>query len=176
MFYNDKNIVSQSKKRKHKIESGEIRLCTFGRTGQLVGKISGDTAYKDVSASSAFLKYPERAIAHTMDALKFMQAMGAAYIDVLDEDTGIHYRTTVQKYFDEGVYFDGGKWGEQLKLTLPNFLQTLDPEYISTDTDPQAYSEADGTHEVKPLNYKSNAPKGVTFTKGIKQLNLWGRK
>jgi hypothetical protein len=172
-----KNIVkANGKKRKHEIKAGEIRLCAFGRTGHLVGKISGDTAYKDESARSAFLKYPERAIAHTIDALKFMQEVGAVYIDVLDTDAGIHYRTTVQKYFDEGEYFFGGvKYGEQLKLTLPNFAQVRDPEYTAhTDSEAQHYSDTDGTHDVKPLVYKSRATVGAVYGKGGKQLSLFG--
>ena len=130
-----------------------------------------------MSARSAFIHYPEEAIAFTIDALKFIQAMGAAYVDIMDTDTGKHYKATVRKYFDEGVYFDGGKWGEQLKLTLPNFLQTLDPEYSGhTDTDAGGYSEPTSTHDVKPLHYISNAPKGVTFTPGVKQLDMFGRR
>jgi hypothetical protein len=168
-------IKQKGKKSKYRIEPGEYELCVFGRLGQRVGKLSGDTAYKDVSASSAFLKYPYPAIAHTIAALEYMREMGIVYIDVLDKDSGTHYRTTVQKYFDEGEYFWGGaKWGDQLKLALPNFTQTRSAEYSSTDA--QGYSEADSTHdEVKPLRYKSHAPKGVTFTPG-KQLTLWGRK
>ena len=173
MLGTTKQIITR-KARKYKIEKGEIAVHTFGRTGQVVGKISGDTVYKDVSAESAFIHYPKEAIAWTIDALNFIQAMGAAYVDILDKDTGIHYKTTVQKYFDEGEYFDGGKWGEQLKLTLPNFLQTLDPEYISTDMQGQEYTEPTDTGEAKPLHYKSNSPKGITFTKRVKQLDLFG--
>lgn len=172
----NKNIVSRNGKRKHEIGQGEIAVHTFGRTGKVIGKISGDTGYKDVSAKTAFIHYPKEAIAYTIDALKFMQAMGAVYIDVLDEDSGIHYKTTVQKYFDEGEYFDGGKWGEQLKLTLPNFMQTRDPNF--TDSVTPLYSEPTATDdEVKPLNVKSRATVGIRYKPGRqtpKQLSLFG--
>lgn len=176
---NNRNIARQSKKRKNQkytIKAGEYELCVFGRMGQRVGKLSGDTAYKDVSASSAFLKYPYPAIAHTIAALEYMREMGVTYIDVLDKDSGIHYRTTVQKYFDEGEFFWGGeRWGEQLKLALPKFTQTRDPEYTEpTHTTPTAYSEPSSTDNVKPLEYKSRAPKGVNFTKGGGQMSLFG--
>jgi len=177
-----KNIVRQkNSKRKYEIKAGEFELCTFGRTGKRVGKISGDTVYKDVSRESAFLKYPEPAIAWTKAALNYMREMGVIYIDVLDTDSGTHYKTTVQKYFDEGKYFDGGnvaKWGEQLKLTLPNFDQSRDPEYITTHSDPQAYAPAD-TSDVKPLHYVSHAPTGITYNgvkvDSVKQLDMFGK-
>lgn len=179
-----KNIVRQkNSKRKYEIKAGEFELCTFGRTGKRVGKISGDTVYKDVSRESAFLKYPEPAIAWTKAALNYMREMGVIYIDVLDTDSGTHYKTTVQKYFDEGKYFDGGnvaKWGEQLKLTLPNFDQSRDPEYTEhTNTHAPAYGDSDGTHEdnVKPLHYVSHAPTGITFNgrkiESAKQLDFF---
>jgi hypothetical protein len=76
-----------------------------------------------------------------------------------------------------GKKFNYG-WGDQIYLTLQNWLQTVDPEYTAhTDTDAPAYGDSDGTHdEAKPLHYRSHAPKGKTFTKGIKQLGLWGRR
>ncbi|MEK6751598.1 MAG: hypothetical protein AABZ00_04970 [Chloroflexota bacterium] len=171
-----KNIVShKSKKRKYEIREGEYPLRVFGRTGDIVGKIADHTTHKDVSAKTAFLKYPYPAIAHTIEALKYMQEMGVVYIDVLDKDSGIHYKTTVQKYFDEGEYFYGGeKWGEQLKLALPNFTQTRDPEFITSHTDALAYSATSDTNDVMPLSYVSRAPVGVTYTKGVKQLGLFG--
>ena len=168
MLGTTKQIITR-KARKHKIVGTVIKV-----NGRTVGQVIDGVFVKDVSSSKHFLHTPE-AIAYTIDSLHAAQRAGAEYCEVLDTDTGIKYRASIAKIFDMGKKFNYG-WGDQIYLTLSNWLQTLDPEYISTDTDPQAYSEADGTHEVKPLNYKSNAPKGVTFTKGIKQLNLWGRK
>ena len=168
MLGTTKQIITR-KARKHKIVGTVIKV-----NGRTVGQVIDGVFVKDVSSSKHFLHTPE-AIAYTIDTLHAAQRAGAEYCEVLDTDTGIKYRASIAKIFDMGKKFNYG-WGDQIYLTLSNWLQTLDPEYISTDTDPQAYSEADGTHEVKPLNYKSNAPKGVTFTKGVKQLNLWGRK
>lgn len=170
-----RSLARQSKKSKYTIGSGESPWRVFGRTGNVIGKFSGDTAHKDVSAETAFLKYPYPAIAHTIAALEYMREMGVMYIDVLEKTSGIHYRTTVQKYFDEGEYHDGGaRWGEQLKLALPKFTQTRDPEYMAhTDTDTPAYSEPSDTGEIVPLKYTSRAPRGVNFTKGG-QMSLFG--
>jgi hypothetical protein len=163
--------TSKTQKRKNAIESGEYPLGIFGRTGQIVGKISGDTTHKDMSAKTAFLKFPYPAIAHTIAALEYMREMGAVYIDVLDTDSGKHYRTTVQKYFDEGEYFYAGeKWGEQLKLALPKLTQTRDPDYMPpTESIAPAYTEAT---ETKPLTYKSRATVGVVWNG--KQMSLFG--
>lgn len=176
MFTKDKrSLARQSKKSKYTIGSGESPWRVDGRTGNVIGKFSGDTAHKDVSAETAFLKFPYPAIAHTIAALEYMREMGIVYIDVLDKDSGIHYRTTVQKYFDEGEYFDGGnaaRWGEQLKLALPKFTQYRDPEYMAhTDTDAQPYAEAD-TSDIIPLEYKSRAVTGIVWN-GVKQLSLF---
>jgi hypothetical protein len=171
MFSKYKTSVKQkSKKRKHKINRGETAWRVFGRTGNIIGKFSGDTAYKDVSAETAFLRYPYPAIAHTIAALEYMREMGVTYIDVLDTDGGIHCRTTVKKYFDEGEYFNGGaKYGDQLKLALPKFTQTRSAEYSNTDTDAPAYSEAT---ETKPLHYRSRATVGVVKN-GVQQMPLF---
>jgi hypothetical protein len=165
----------KGKNQKYTIEAGEFAWRVFGRTGNIIGKLSGDTACKDVCAETAFLKYPYPAIAHTIAALEYMREMGIVYIDVLETTSGIHYKTTVQKYFDEGEFFNGGvKYGDQLKLALPNFTQTRSAEYSDpTITDVPAYSEPSNTSNVKPLEYKSRAPKGVNFTKGG-QLPLFG--
>lgn len=169
------NNTTSNKKRKHEIKGTVIR--SDGWKGYVIGQVINDTGYKDVSARTGFIHRPEEAIAFTINALHAMQAAGAEYVEVLDTDNGIRYKTTIQNYFEHGEKFCyGAKWGEQIKLTLPNFLQSVDPEYAShTSMDAQEYFDSDGTHEdnVKPLLYKSNAPKGATFTKGKpKQLDF----
>jgi hypothetical protein len=163
-----KNIVSQKRnKRKHEILGEVIKV-----NGRTIGQVIGDTGYKDVSRKKHFLHYPEEAIAFTIAALHAMQAAGAVYVDILDTDNGIRYKTTIQKYFEYGEKINLG-WGEQIKLTLPNFTQTRDPEFIESQTDSLAYSVASETNDVMPLYYKSNAPTGVTVN-GVKQPPLFG--
>ncbi len=167
MLYNDKNIVAKkSEKRKHKIVGTVIKV-----DGRTVGQVIDGVFVKDVSSSKHFLRTPE-AIAYTIDTLHAAQRAGAEYCEVLDTDTGKKYRASIAKIWDMGKPFNYG-WGDQIYLTLSNWLQTLDPEYSpTTDTDAPAYSE-DGTTNTIPLYYKSNAPKGVTFTPGTKQLDLF---
>jgi hypothetical protein len=161
----DKNSIHQ----KHKIIGTVIKA-----NGRTVGQVYNGVFVKDVSSHKHFLHTPE-AIAYTVDTLHAAQRAGAEWCEVLDIDTGIRYRASIAKIFDMGKPFNYG-WGDQIFLTLQNWLQTVDPDYSDpTSTDAQAYSDTDSTRaEVKPLKYKSNAPKGVTFTKG-KQLPLWGR-
>jgi hypothetical protein len=165
-----KSIVkANGNKRKHKIVGTIIR--SEGWKGHVIGQVIDRVGHKDVSGRTGFIHVPEEAIAFSIDALKFMQAAGAEYVDVLNTDNGIHYRTEIQNYFEHGEKFCYGKWGEQLKLTLPNFTQSRDPEYM-------ANTSTDGTqneYEVKPLNYSSRATVGVVWN-GVKQLSLFGGK
>jgi len=168
-----KNIVArQSKKHKHENKGTIIR--SDGWKGYVIGQVVNDTGYKDVSARTGFIHKPEEAIAFNISALEAMQAAGAVYVSVLDTDSGIRYKTTIAKYFEHGEKFCyGEKWGEQIKLTLPNFLQTIDLNYSPTDTVTPAYTE-DGTTNTMPLVYKSHAVTGSQFTKGKpKQINMF---
>jgi hypothetical protein len=163
---NKRNIT-----RKYKIVGTVIKV-----NGRTVGQVIDGVFVKDVSSSKHFLHTPG-AIAYTIDTLHAAQRAGAEYCQVLDTDTGIRYRASIAKIWDMGKKFNYG-WGDQIYLTLQNWLQTVDPEYAShTDTVTPEYTDPTDTHhDVKPLVYKSHAPKGVTFTKGVKQLDLWGRK
>lgn len=169
----DKNIVSQSKKRKHKILGTVIRV-----NGRTVGQVIEDTFVKDVSSHKHFLHTPE-AIAYTIETLHAAQRAGAEYCEVLDTDTGIRYRASIAKIFDMGKSFNYG-WGDQIYLTVSNWLQTVDPEYAShTNTVTPEYSDPTSTYDedVKPLNIKSRAAVGVTYKKGTKtpkQMSFFG--
>lgn len=161
-------MTKRSLPRTHKIIGTVIKA-----NGRTVGQVYNGVFVKDVSSSKHFLHTPE-AIAFTIDTLHAAQRAGAEWCEVLDTDTGIKYRASIAKIFDMGKPFNYG-WGDQIFLTLQNWLQTVDPTITSQSETPE-YSDTDSTHaEVKLLKYKSNAPKGVTFTKG-KQLPLWGRK
>ena len=167
----DKNIVSQSKKRKYVILGTVIKV-----DGRTVGQVHNGVFVKDVSSHKHFLHTPE-AIAYTIDTLHAAQRAGAEYCEVLDTDTGIRYRAPIAKIWDMGKEFNWG-WGDQIYLTLANWLQTVDPEFTS-HTDAQEYTGETSTHEdeVKPLNIKSRAVVGVTFktgTKTPKQMSLFG--
>jgi hypothetical protein len=161
----NESVQQKNKKRKHKIIGELIKV-----NGRVIGQVIGDTGYKDVSSKKHFLHYPEEAIAFTISALEAMRNAGAEFVEIFDTDTGRKYKTTITKYFEYGEKFNYG-FGDQIKLTLPNFLQTIDHEYISTstDTDVPQYSEAT---ETKPLYYKSHATVGVVLN-GVQQLSLF---
>lgn len=162
-----KSVARRSKKRKH--ELGRL-IKVNGRT---IGQVYNGVFEKDVSSKKHFLHYPEEAIAFSISALYAAQRAGAEFVEVLDTDRGIRYRTTIQKYFDLGEKFCyGEKWGDQIKLTLPNFLQTLDPEYKASTSAAQECSDANSTHDVKPLHYESRATVGIVKN-GVQQLSLF---
>jgi len=164
------NLTRNGKKRKHVIFGTVIKV-----NGRTVGQVYNGVFVKDVSSRKHFLHNPE-AIAYTIDTLHAAQRAGAEYCQVLDTDTGIIFKASIAKIWGVGKMFNYG-WGDQIYLTVQNWNQTIDPDYSDpTDTGAGGYSEPTSTHDVKPLHYKSNAPKGVTFTPGVKQLDLFGRK
>lgn len=174
----DKNILSQSKKRKHEILGTVIRA-----NGRIVGQVIDGVFVKDVSSSKHFLRTPE-AIAYSLDTLHAAEAAGAVWLDVLDTDTGTHYRASLAMMWDKGRNFDYG-FGSQRYLCLSFWALARDPQ--STADFPQATSQTDAPvyedptatddEDVKPLNIKSRAARGVKYTKGtktLKQMQLFG--
>ena len=162
-------MTRQILSRKHKIVGTVIKV-----NRRTVGQVIDGVFVKDVSSSKHFLHTPE-AIAYTIDTLHAAQRAGAEFCQVLDTDTGIIFKASIAKIWGMGKKFNYG-WGDQIYLTVQNWNQTIDPAYSEpTGTDAQAYTEPE-TFDVKPLKYKSNSPTGVTFTPGVKQLDLWGRK
>jgi hypothetical protein len=167
----DKNIVAvKSKKRKHEILGQVIKA-----NGRTVGQVIDGVFVKDVSKHKHFLHTPE-AIAYSLDALHAAERAGAEYLDVLDTDTNTHYRASLAMMWDKGEPFNRG-WGDQIYLTLSHWQTSADPNHSPTETVTPEYSEPSGTHDVKPLNYKSRAAVGVKHAKGtktLKQMYLFG--
>lgn len=165
MNNNTSNKKASSNKRKHKIVGIVIKV-----NGRTVGQVIGENYVKDICNRHMLTNPP--AIANDIQALHDAQRAGAVYCEFTNTDTGIIYRAPIAKIWAAGWLMNLG-WGDQQALTLQNWTQTRDPEFTQTDT--PEYTEASGTHEdVKPLHYVSHAPVGVTFTKGAKQLNLFG--
>ncbi len=162
-----KNIVSHGNKRKHKIIGIVIKV-----NGRTVGQVIGENYVKDICNRHMLTTPP--AIANDIQALHDAQRAGAVYCEFTNTDTGIIYRAPIAKIWTAGWLMNLG-WGDQQALTLQNWTQTRDPEFMESQTDAPEYTNASGTHdEIKPLVYKSRAPVGVTFTKGVKQLDLFG--
>lgn len=156
--------------RKHKIVGTVIRV-----NGRTVGQVIFDTFVKDIT-NRHMLSNPE-AIANDIQALHDASSAGAVYCVFTNTDTGIIYRASIAKIWDMGKEFNWG-YGDQIYLTLANWLQTVDPEFTS-HTDAPEYSDPNSTHDedVKPLNIKSRAAVGVTWKKGTKtakQMSFFG--
>lgn len=164
---NAKVRKTSSNKRRHKIIGTVIKV-----KGRTVGQVIGADYAKDITNRHMLTTPP--AIASDIQALHDAERAGAMYCVFTNTDTGIIYRAPIAKIWDMGKPFNFG-WGEQIMLAVQDWKQTRDPEYTEpTDTDAQHYDEPSGTHEVKPLVYKSHAPVGVRYEKGIKQMSLWG--
>jgi hypothetical protein len=167
-----RNIVA----RKHEILGTVIKV-----NGRTVGQVIDGVFVKDVSSSKHFLHTPE-AIAYTIDTLHAAARAGAEYCDVLDTDTGTHYRASIAMIWDKGKPFNYG-WGEQIMLTLPYWQASADPNNTS-QSDAQDYTGETGTHsedepeDPKPLLYKSHATQGAVWNKKgvktMKQIRMFG--
>lgn len=161
----NKSLQRNSKKRKHEILGEVIKV-----NGRTVGQVIGDTFVKDITNRHMLATPP--AIANDLQALHDAERAGALYCAFTNTDNGIVYRVAISKIWDIGKHIDFG-FGRQIMLTLPNWTQTRDPEFIESQTDALAYSVASDTNDIMPLYYKSNAPTGVTVN-GVKQLGLFG--
>lgn len=162
-----KNIVTQSRKRRHVIFGEVIKV-----NGRTVGQVYNGEYVKDICNRHMLTNPP--AIANDIQALHDAERAGAEYCVFTNTDTGIVYRVSIAKIYDMGRQVNYG-WGEQIMLTLQNWTQARDPNFNDMVT--PEYSDPTGTHdgEVKPLHYESHAPKGITFTKGEpKQLSFFG--
>lgn len=163
--FTNQSVQQKTKKRKHKIIGTVIKV-----GGRTVGQVIGDTFVKDITNRHMLTTPP--AIANDLQALHDAERAGALYCAFTNTDNGIVYRVAISKIWDMGKQINFG-YGLQIMLTLSNWTQTRDPEFITSQTDAQEYTEPSGANDVMPLYYKSNAPTGVTVN-GIKQLGLFG--
>ena len=153
--------------RKHKIVGTVIKV-----SGRTVGQVIGNEFVKDFT-NAHMLKNPV-AIANDIQALHDAERAGGEYCKFTNTDTGIIYRAAIAKIWDMGKQINLG-WGLQQMLTVQNWNQSVDPDYSDpTNTGTPPYTDPTNTHNVKPLVYKSHATKGVVFTPGVKQLDLFG--
>lgn len=166
----DKNIVTQNTKRRHVILGTVIKV-----KGRTVGQVYNGEFVKDITNRHMLTTPP--AIANDIQALHDAERAGAEYCVFTNTDSGIVYRAAIAKIYDMGKRVNYG-WGEQVALLLPNWTQTRDPQATSQTSAP-VYEDPNATsdEDVKPLNIKSRAAVGVTFTKGSqtpKQLRMFG--
>lgn len=82
----------------------------------VVGRVEGDTFYKSAHSTRHMLTRP-RAWACDVDALDRARAAGAAWVEILDHDTGQNWRVELVEFYRRGVALDRGH-GAQLALPL----------------------------------------------------------
>ena len=82
----------------------------------VVGRVEGDVFRKSARSSVHMLRRP-RAWAADVDALDQARAAGAAWVEVLDLDTGAIYRAALVDFYRRGVTVNRGH-GPQLALPL----------------------------------------------------------
>lgn len=164
----NQSLQPKAKKRKHEILGTVIKV-----NGRTVGQVIPPDYVKDITNRHMLTTPP--AIASDIQALHDAERAGAEYCVFTNTDTGIIYRAPIAKIWDMGKEFDFG-YGRQIMLTLHNWTQTRDPEFIQSQTEAQDYTEPSDTGEVMPLHYVSNAPVGVKYEPGVKQKSLWGNE
>lgn len=142
-----KFIVRGSHEKSKKKNKGTPIL---GNNGGVIGHVTGEEFYRQVTR----IMFRPDAIATDTAALTNAERAGALVCVVRHKTKGVTYRVDLAAIRAHGFLVDFGA-GPQLALELSYWTQEQDPQ---------------------PLNYTSRAQKGVTFTKGVKQLGFWGRR
>jgi len=156
-------------KPKHKKQTNGIPM--YSCQNKHIGDVIGNEWRKDIVTSHMLTTPP--AIANDVQALHDAIRAGAEYFVATNTQTGIIYRASVSKFLDKGFPVNRGH-GNQIALVLSDFLQSRDPAFILAETPATEATAPTATDEVKELRYTSHAPTGSTFTKGVKQLDLFG--
>ncbi len=88
--------------------------------GRVVGEVRGDGYFqKHVRGSIHFLRKPP-AIAFDLATLDAAERAGAHSVEIFDDETGLHYRSTLRRVRVKGFRAARG-YGEQVALPLREF-------------------------------------------------------
>ncbi|MDZ4159477.1 MAG: hypothetical protein U1B80_06785, partial [Anaerolineaceae bacterium] len=90
--------------------------------GRIIGEVEGSTFKKAIHGSRHFLRQPP-AIAISVDALDAAEHAGATQIEVLDKESGVRYRSSVQHFRDVGFTFERG-FGRQIALPMAGWTMS----------------------------------------------------
>ncbi len=90
--------------------------------GHIVGIVRGETLTKSVFGSRHFLRTPP-AIAIGVDVLTSAEQAGAVDISVVDQETGILYRSTIEHFRECAFPLDRG-YGPLLALALEGWTRS----------------------------------------------------
>ena len=83
---------------------------------KVVGKVVGGEFVKKVHSTKHFLRTPP-AIAFDIDSLNQARNLGATRVKIIDLDTGVIYRVTIEVILKKGFLFNRGH-GDQIGLPL----------------------------------------------------------
>jgi len=91
--------------------------------GHIIGTLRGNTFYKSVYGSRHMLQKPP---AWCMDkaALLRAQEAGAAFVQIVDNETGAVYRAPVSHILEAGFDLNRG-YGSQIALPLAGWMRTI---------------------------------------------------
>jgi hypothetical protein len=156
-------------KRKHVIIGTPIH----SSKGKVIGQVIADTYVKDIDNGCILNKF--QSIASDICSLHEAERAGGVYVEWTNTDTGVIYKTSIAKFWDLGKFIN--YVSPQQMLGLSHFEHVRDPQ-ITSHTEAPEYEDPNGTHDEKPLEYKSRAPVGVKYTKNpkrtMKQLHMFG--
>lgn len=95
----------------------------YDRFGHIVGTLRGNTFYKSVHGSRHMLQKPP-AWCMDKEALLRAQQAGAAFVQIVDNETGTVYRAPVSHILEAGFDLNRG-YGSQIALRLAGWTRTI---------------------------------------------------
>jgi hypothetical protein len=87
--------------------------------GRIVGQVKGNAFTKTVSGSKHFLRSP-KAIALDTQSVADARKAGATLVEVVDRETGLVYRASIDRLFTKGFSLDRG-YGSQIALSITDW-------------------------------------------------------
>ena len=98
------------------------KIPVHAENGWVVGKVEGNTFYKSIKGSKHILRRP-RAIAFDLYSLDEAEGVGAVKVQVLDQENGTVYKSTIQHIREHGKEFNRG-FGDQIFLVLEGWVKS----------------------------------------------------
>ena len=101
--------------------------------GHIVGTLRGNTFYKSVHGSRHMLQKPP-AWCMDKEALLRAQQAGAAFVQIVDNETGVIYRAAVSHVLENGFDLNRG-YGSQIALPLAGWTRHTKSRSLPTQLD-----------------------------------------
>lgn len=120
---------ASSRKSRKTFSNSHYNIVRVGN--KVVGKVVGDEFVKKLHSVKHFLHTPP-AIAFNLESLDQVRNLGATRVKIIDLDTGIIYRVTIEVILKRGFLFNRG-FGDQIGLALKywNFNKMGKPSQMS---------------------------------------------